>query len=102
MGVAYLEGADPVAANRHFATSTDPYDLRFKEELKKILPPIVDFSKPLEGIEEIFDSTKVASRPLRAGTGRPWDGPSFHEGCPNASRARPERYLGVPRPSRPF
>lgn len=61
VGLAYLEGADPVAANRHFATSTDPYDLRFKEELKKIFPPIIDFSKPLEGIGEIFDSTKVAS-----------------------------------------
>jgi hypothetical protein len=60
VGLAYLEGADPAAANRRFAASTDPYDLGFKEELKKIFPPIIDFSKPVEGVEEIFDSTQVA------------------------------------------
>ena len=56
----YIEGDDPAKGNAGFAASQDPFDLWFKEELTKIFPPAVDFSKPVEGIEELFDSTKVA------------------------------------------
>ena len=35
-----------------------------RRRLTKIFPPAVDFSKPVEGIEEIFDSTKVADLSL--------------------------------------
>ena len=56
----YIEGDDPQKGNAGFAASQDPFDLWFKEELTKIFPPEVDFSKPVEGIEELFDSTRVA------------------------------------------
>jgi hypothetical protein len=61
----YIEGEDPQKGNAGFAASQDPFDLWFKEELTKIFPPEVDFSKPVEGIEELFDSTKVADLSLR-------------------------------------
>jgi hypothetical protein len=56
----YIEGDDPQKGNAGFAASQDPFDLWFKEELTKIFPPEVDFSKPVEGVEELFDSTRVA------------------------------------------
>ena len=55
----YLEGDDPVEGNRMFAASQTPYDRWFKDELKKIFPPEVDFDKPVPGVEEFFDSLKV-------------------------------------------
>jgi hypothetical protein len=61
----YVEGEDPAKGNADFAASREPFDLWFKEELKKIFPPTIDWSKPIEGVEEIFDSTKVAD--LRLG-----------------------------------
>jgi hypothetical protein len=60
----YIEGHDPAKGNAGFAASQDPFDLWFKEQLTKIFPPSVDFSKPVEGVEEIFDSTKVADLSL--------------------------------------
>ncbi len=60
----YIEGDDPVKGNAGFASSRDPFDLWFKEELTRIFPPEVDFSKPIEGVEEILDSTKVADLSL--------------------------------------
>jgi hypothetical protein len=60
----YIEGDDPVKGNAGFAASQQPFDLWFKEELTKIFPPEVDWSKPVEGVEEIFDSTKVADLSL--------------------------------------
>ena len=60
----YIEGDDPWKGNAGFAASQEPFDLWFKEELTKIFPPAVDFSKPIEGVEEIFDSTKVADLSL--------------------------------------
>ena len=60
----YIEGDDPWKGNAGFAASQDPFDLWFKEELTKIFPPAVDFSKPIEGVEEIFDSAKVADLSL--------------------------------------
>ena len=60
----YIEGDDPAKGNAGFAASQDPFDLWFKEQLTTIFPPSVDFSKPVEGVEEIFDSTKVADLSL--------------------------------------
>jgi hypothetical protein len=62
----YLEGVDPIEANRRFAASREPFDVWFKEQCALIFPPFVDFSKPIEGLSEIFDSTKVASLGLGA------------------------------------
>lgn len=52
---AYLEGTDPVAGNRRFAASTAPYDVWFKDQLKGIFPPQIDFTQPLPPIKELFD-----------------------------------------------
>ena len=60
----YIEGDDPEKGNAGFAASRDPFDLWFKEQLATIFPPEVDFTKPIEGVEEIFDSTKVADLSL--------------------------------------
>lgn len=55
----YLEGVDPFDANRRFAASTSAYDVWFKEQLKEVFPPFVDFDKPVSGVEEIFDSERL-------------------------------------------
>lgn len=55
----YLEGADPVAANRQLAASTEPFDVWFKDELAKIYPPEIDFSKPIPPVREMFDSETI-------------------------------------------
>jgi hypothetical protein len=60
----YIEGEDPVRANIGFAASREPFDLWFKEQLTTIFPASIDFSKPVGGVEEIFDSTKVADLSL--------------------------------------
>ena len=60
----YIEGDDPAKGNAGFAASQDPFDLWFKEQLAKIFPPSVDFTKPVEGVEEIFDSTRIADLSL--------------------------------------
>jgi hypothetical protein len=52
---AYLEGNDPVEGNRGFAASTRPYDVWFKDRLKELFPPEIDFSQPLPPIEQVFD-----------------------------------------------
>ena len=51
----YLEGDDPVEANRAFSSSTRPYDVWFREQLTTVFPPEVDFSQPLPPIEQIWD-----------------------------------------------
>jgi hypothetical protein len=61
----YIEGADPVKGNAGFAASEEPFDLWFKEQLTKIFPSSIDFSKPVEGVEEILDSTEIADLSLR-------------------------------------
>ena len=61
----YIEGDDPAKGNAAFAASQDPFDLWFKEQLTQIFPATIDFSKPVEGVEEIFDSTKVADLSVR-------------------------------------
>jgi hypothetical protein len=60
----YIEGDDPAKGNAGFAASQEPFDLWFKEELRKIFPPTIDWSKPVEGVEELFDSTRVADLSL--------------------------------------
>jgi hypothetical protein len=52
---AYLEGTDPVEGNRGFAASTRPYDIWFKDGLKGLFPPEIDFSQPLPPIRQIWD-----------------------------------------------
>jgi len=61
----YIEGRDPVEANRGFAASTKPFDLWFKEQLVGLFPDEVDFSKPVDPTEEIFDSSKIADLSVR-------------------------------------
>jgi hypothetical protein len=56
----YIEGDDPVKGNEGFAASQEPFDLWFKEQLTTIFPASIDFSKPVTGVEEIFDSAKIA------------------------------------------
>ena len=58
----YLEGKDPEAGNGKFAASEDPFDIWFKAELGKLIPPFVDFSKPVPGVSEIFDSAAVLAK----------------------------------------
>jgi hypothetical protein len=55
----YYEAEDPDAANRGLAESRDPFDVWFKEQLKTIFPPEIDFDEPVQGITEIFDSEQL-------------------------------------------
>ena len=55
MACGYLEGTDPVDGNRRFAASTRPFDVWFKEQLKGLFPPNIDFNEPLPPITELFD-----------------------------------------------
>jgi hypothetical protein len=52
----YLEGDDPVEANRRFAESRGEYDVWFKDQLKNIIPPEIDFNKPVPPVTQVFDS----------------------------------------------
>lgn len=56
---AYVESRDPFAANAAFAASQTEFDLWFKSELGKLLPPFIDLSQPVGGISELFDSTTL-------------------------------------------
>ena len=62
VAAVYLEGTDPFEGNRTFAASTDPFDVRFKEELRVLFPPFIDFDQPVPGVTEIFDSQALISR----------------------------------------
>ncbi|HEX2745429.1 MAG TPA: hypothetical protein VHN16_13640 [Streptosporangiaceae bacterium] len=53
--VAYLEGKDPIQANREFAASAAPYDRWFKDGLKTLFPPFVDFDQPVPANETVWD-----------------------------------------------
>jgi hypothetical protein len=55
--VVYLEGADPVEANRQFAASNAPFDRWFKDQCKQIFPPFINFDQPVPANEEVFSST---------------------------------------------
>ena len=58
----YIEGTDPFEGNRTFAASTEPFDVAFKQELKTLFPPFIDFNQPVPGVAEIFDSHALAQR----------------------------------------
>lgn len=62
IAAVYLEGNDPHEANRTFAASTEPFDVAFKHELSTLFPPFIDFSQPVEGVTEIFDSLALSKR----------------------------------------
>ena len=62
VSAVYVEGNDPVEANRRFAASALPFDVWFKDELSKLYPPFIDFSQPVPGVEEIFDSETVLAK----------------------------------------
>lgn len=52
----YVEADHPVAANRGWAESRSEFDVWFKDELKRIFIPDIDFNVPLPPITEVFDS----------------------------------------------
>ena len=58
----YIEGTDPFEANRTLAASTKPFDVEFRQELKSLFPPFIDFDQPVPGVTEIFDSHALAQR----------------------------------------
>ena len=55
----YLEGDDPVEGNRLFAESQSEFDLWFRNEIKSIFPPEVNFDEPLPAITTLFDSQEA-------------------------------------------
>jgi hypothetical protein len=57
----YLEGDDPVEANRRFAASQTPYDAWFKEQCRTFFVPDVDFDQPLPPIEQVWDYQRAAA-----------------------------------------
>ena len=59
----YLEGIDPFESNHNFATSAEPFDIRFRNELKILFPSFIDFDQPVPGITEIFDSLTLPQGP---------------------------------------
>lgn len=60
VAAVYIEGSDPVEANRRFAASRTPFDVWFKDGLKDVLP--IGLDEPLPPIEEFFDSLALAVR----------------------------------------
>jgi hypothetical protein len=55
----YLEGDDPVEANRRFAESRSEYDTWFKDQCKEVFPPEIDFNEPVPPVTPIFDSQEA-------------------------------------------
>ena len=47
IAVIYLEGEDPERANTQFAASQELYDRWFKDRLKELFPPFIDFDQPV-------------------------------------------------------
>jgi hypothetical protein len=58
VAVAYLEGKDPIRANREFAASAAPYDRWFKDRLREIFPPFIDFDQPVPANQTVWDWTR--------------------------------------------
>jgi hypothetical protein len=65
VAVAYLEGTDPVEANREFAASAATYDRWFKDSLKGFFPPFIDFGQPVPANETVRDWTRNLKWPWR-------------------------------------
>ena len=51
----YVEGDDPLAANRLFAASKTPFDTWFKDQCKTIFAAGIDFNVPIPPVETLFD-----------------------------------------------
>jgi hypothetical protein len=58
----YIEGDDPVEANRQFAASQSPFDRWFKDECKNIFPPMINFDEPIPPVEAFFDSATLLQK----------------------------------------
>jgi hypothetical protein len=58
VAVAYLEGNDPIEANREFAASAATYDRWYKDSLKELFPPFIDFDQPVPANQTIWDWTR--------------------------------------------
>ena len=53
--VVYIEATDPMKANQGFAASSEPFDRWFKDGLKQIFPPYIDFDQPVPPNEQVWD-----------------------------------------------
>ncbi|HEV7679690.1 MAG TPA: hypothetical protein VGQ42_14080 [Candidatus Dormibacteraeota bacterium] len=51
----YLEAADPEKANAGFAASQSAHDRWFKEQLRTLFPPHIDFDQPMPPVTTIWD-----------------------------------------------
>jgi hypothetical protein len=60
MIVVYVEGDDPVDANRRFAASSSAFDQWFKTRCRDIFPEFIDFNQPVPANEEIFSWVRSA------------------------------------------
>jgi hypothetical protein len=58
----YVEGDDPVEANRKFAASQSAFDRWFKDECRNIFLPMINFDEPVGPVEEFFDSTALLQK----------------------------------------
>ena len=58
----YLEGDNAAEANRRFSASSSPFDVEFRQMLKQLYPPFINFDEPVPGVVTIFDSEAVAAR----------------------------------------
>jgi hypothetical protein len=55
VAVVYIEADDPVRANQRFAASNTPYDRWFKDSLKEIFRPFIDFDQPVPTNQTLWD-----------------------------------------------
>jgi hypothetical protein len=51
----YIEAHDPEKANADFAASQSAYDRWFKDQLRTIFPPQIDFDEPVPPVATIWD-----------------------------------------------
>jgi hypothetical protein len=58
----YVEATDPVQANAEFARSQSPYDRWFRDQLRTLFPPEIDFDQPVPTAEVIWDWHRPAVR----------------------------------------
>jgi hypothetical protein len=51
----YVEAEDPEKSNTGFAASQSPHDRWFKDQLRTIFPPQIDFDEPVPPVTTIWD-----------------------------------------------
>jgi hypothetical protein len=51
----YIEATDPAQANAELASSQSAYDRWFKDQLRTLFPPEVDFDQPVPPVQVIWD-----------------------------------------------